>query len=514
MMVHVDPSQPDSLTDQIVKGIQRLVEERELRAKTRLPSIRKFAKDHNVSKFTVVQAYDRLVASGHIQPRHGAGFFVNKPAQSGARVERGLRLDKATDILWLVRQQSCEFRFKHIPGGGWLPSQWLEASGLDRAMRDVSRRGVRTLLSGYGDARGYAPLREDVTRRLEEFGIDASMDQILLTNGISGAIDLVGRYLVRPDDVVLVDDPGYYQTFGHMRVLGATIQGVPWTAAGPDLERLESMAQIHRPRFYITTSIVHNPTGHSITQGTAFRLLQLAERYDFYIIEDDVDGACHPAPPPRLAGLDELNRVIYVNGFSKALSPRLRVGLVAAHRDVIHDLVDLKLLTQAATSELTERVVHEVIVQGQYRKYRAKLVSQLERAREIALRRLEAMGFGPAGVDTHGLYAWMDVPGVADTTPLADAAAERDILLAPGAMFRPNMTPSTKLRFNVAFCQSDELFRELEALLTGDYDWNSGAAQRTNVRPLNLYQGVPKSVGWGSSSCDGSLDPGRDSQAP
>ena len=97
--------------------------------------------------------------------------------------------------------------------------------------------------------------------------------------------------------------------------------------------------------------------------------------------------------------------------------------------------------------------------------------------------------------------------------PLAEAAAERGILLEPGAMFRPNMTPSTKLRFNVAFCQSDELFRELEALLTGDYDWNSGAAQRTNMRPLNLYQRVPKSVGWGSSS-DGSLDPGRDSQAP
>ena len=68
MIVHVDPSQPDSLTDQIVKGIQRFVEERELRAETRLPSIRKFGKDHNVSKFTVVQAYDRLVASGHIQP--------------------------------------------------------------------------------------------------------------------------------------------------------------------------------------------------------------------------------------------------------------------------------------------------------------------------------------------------------------------------------------------------------------------------------------------------------------
>ena len=465
MMVQVDSSRPDSLTQQIVTGIQRLVDSRKLRPESRLPSIRRFAADHNVSKFTVVQAYDRLVATGHIRPRHGAGFFVNKPTQADNRTEGGVPLDKATDVLWLIRRQTLEFRFKHIPGGGWLPARWMEENGLDRALRDVSRRGVRRILSGYGDPRGYAPLREQVTRRLAEYGIDVSADQVLLTNGISGAIDLVGRYLVRPGDVVFVDDPGFFQTFGHMRVLGATIQGVPWTEHGPDLERLESMAEMHKPRLFITTSIVQNPTGHSISQGTAFRLLQLAERHDFYIIEDDVDGACHPAPPPRLAGLDALHRVIYVYGFSKAISARLRVGLVAAHRDLIQDLVDFKLLTQAASSEFAERAVHEVVIHGQFRKYRAKLVSRLEQAREEALRRLEAMGFGPVGDNTHGLYAWLDVPGVDDTTALAEAAAERDILLAPGAMFSPATRPSTKMRFNVAFCRSDELFRELEALL-------------------------------------------------
>ena len=465
MMVHVDPSRPDSLTEQIVKGIQRLVDNRKLRSETRLPSIRRFAADHNVSKFTVVQAYDRLVASGHIQPRHGAGFFVNRLAQSDARTEGDLGPDKATDVLWLIHRQSREFRFRHIPGSGWLPARWMEENGLDRAMREVSRRGVRSILSGYGDPQGYAPLREKVARRLAEFGIDASSDQILLTNGITGATDLVGRYLVRPGDVVFVNDPGYYQTFGHMRALGATIHGVPWTECGPDLERLESMARTHHPRFFVTSSIVQNPTGHSMSQSTAFRLLQLAESHDFYIVEDDVDGPCHPAPPPRLAGLDALHRVIYLHGYSKALSPRLRVGVLAANRDLIQDLVDFKMLTHAASSEFAERVVHEVIVQGQFRKYRAKLVSKLERAREEALRRLEAMGFGPVGDNTHGLFAWMDVPGVADTTALAEAAAKRDILLAPGAMFSPDMAPSTKMRFNVAFCRSDELFRELEALL-------------------------------------------------
>ena len=465
MLVNVDTSHRDTLTEQIVNGIRRLVDDRELRPETRLPSIRRFAAEHDVSKFTVVQAYDRLVASGHIQSRHGAGFFVCKPAQAVEPGERGMWLDKATDILWLLRRQARELHFKYLPGVGWLPPRWLENSGLERAMRRVACRGTRGLLSGYGNPRGYTPLREDVRRRLAELGIDVHTDQILLTAGIAGAIDLVGRYLVRPDDVVLVDDPGYFRIFGHVRALGAAAHGVPWTGTGPDLAALEEMARTYRPRFFITTPIVQNPTGHSISQGTAFRLLQLAERYDFYIIEDDVDGTCHPNPPPRLASLDQLNRVIYVNGFSKALSPRLRIGFLAAHRDLVQDLVDLKMLTQTVTSEFGERLVHEVLIHGHYRKHRAKLLATLRKTRDEALRGLEAIGLRLAGDDGHGLFAWMDVPGVADTVPLAEAAAGRDMLLAPGAIFSPGATRSTKMRFNVAFCQGDAMFGRLDALL-------------------------------------------------
>ena len=465
MLILLDASRPDTLTDQIVKGIQRLVDTRALPYRSCLPSIRRFAADHNVSRFTVVQAYDRLVASGHIQARRGAGFFVSKPTRPSEPVDAGSRPDKANNITWLNRQLTHERRFKHRPGIGWLPSGWLEESGLDRAMRVLSRRGLNGGRSGYGDARGYAPLREDVSRRLAEFGIDSSIGQILLTSGTSGGIYLVGRYLARPNDVVLVDDPGNFQILGLMRALGVTVQGVPWTSGGPDLDQMENLVRTFRPRFFITTPIVHNPTGFSISQGTAFRLLQLAERYDFYVIEDDVDGASHPAPPPRLASLDQLNRVIYLNGFSKPLSPRLRVGIVAGHRDLIEDLVNLKLLTNAVTSEFCERLVHEVLSQGRYRKYRARLFANLERARERALPRLKAIGLQSAGGDSHGLFAWMDVPGVADTTSLAEVAVRREMLLAPGSMFRPDFSPSSKLRFNLAFSQDEEMYRDLEALL-------------------------------------------------
>lgn len=465
ILTHIDTSQRGTLTEQIVRGIQRLVDERELRPETRLPSIRQFAAAHGVSNFTVIQAYDRLAGSGYIHSRPGAGFFVGRPVRRGRLDEFDVGADKASQVTWLLNRQIDYGYVKHWPGYGWLPSKWLESGGIGKAIRVISRGGVRRFLDGYSNPRGFAALREALVRRLEEIGVEASVDQILLTNGATGAVDLISRYLIRPDDVVLVDDPGYFQFFSHMRALGAIVKGLPWTEFGPDLEQLETMARKHPPRLFLTSSIVQSPTGCSISRGNAFRLLQLAERYGFYIIEDDVLGGLHPNPPSRLASMDQLNRVIYVNSFSKDLSPMLRVGYLAGHRDLVRDLVDLKILTHMTSSELTERLVHEVIVQGRYRKHMSKLRAVLRRAREQALRNLESIGLEPCGDDTHGPYAWMDVPGMADTTPLAESAVEHGMLLAPGALFGPDTATSSKMRFNVGFCQSPGTVRLLEALL-------------------------------------------------
>lgn len=346
-----------------------------------------------------------------------------------------------------------------------MPPHWLDTSGLHRALRKLGRYDSGGHLSGYGNPLGFQALREDICRRLAEFGIDAAADQVLLTTGVSGAVDLIARHLLRRDDVVLVDDPGYSNTFCHMRALGVEMLGVPWTDTGPDLDVLEELALTYQPRVFITSSIVHNPTGSSISQATAFRLLQIAEHYNFYVVEDDVDGPCHPNPPSRLSSMDQLNRVIYVNGFSKALSPRLRVGFLAARRDLAGELADLKMVTQSASSEIAEKLVHEVIVSGHYRKHRTKLISLLQHARDRSLPRLRAMGLTPVHEDTHGLFAWMNVPDIPDTTALAKTAAKRHMLLAPGSMFSPDLRTSGNMRFNVAYCQDNGTIRLLETLL-------------------------------------------------
>ena len=463
-MFNVDTSLRGTLTDQLVNEIRRLVDARELRPGARLPSIRQVAATLGVSKFTVVRAYDRLVASGHVESRRGVGFFAANrvPAREG---EGRLRLDADFNLLRLIRRQPLDIAPGHLPGCGWLPPRWLEDSGIGQGLRRIARLGVRCLLGPNGDPRGFAPLREFLGRQLAEIGIDAFADQFLLTRGVAGAIDLVVRYLTRPGDAVFVDEPGHFQTFGQLRSLRARVHGVAWTDTGPDVTRLERMAKTHAPRLFITNPIAQDPTGRSISQGTAYRVLRLAEHYDFYIMEDDVSGTLYSDTPPRLASLDELNRVIYVNSFSKFVSPQIPVGYLAGHRDLVRDLVDLKMLQRSASPELGARLVQAILAQGQFRKYLANLRANVERAREYALPRLEAMGFGPAEYDTRGLFAWLDVPGVTDTMPLAEAALEWGMLLAPGALFSPETTPSRKMRFNVAYCQAEETLRLLDAWL-------------------------------------------------
>jgi DNA-binding transcriptional MocR family regulator len=445
------------LVEQLVAGVRQHLEARLLRPGARLPSIRALAARLAVSRFTVIEAYDRLVASGHLESRRGSGFYVAAATTPETACDRTGVLERAVDVANLIAELYSDearaaFKANRLLAGGCLPNGWQEESGIRRHARQVASDGAQ--LTDFGTRLGFAPLREVLARRLTELGVAAAPAQILLTAGATHAFDLVIRYLVAPGDTVLVDDPGYYNLFGHLKLAGARLLPVPRGRDGPDLDILATLAAKHGPKAYFTMSVLNNPTCTHMQPAISHRLLQLAVQHRFYVVEDDIFSDFIESAPPRLAALDRLERTLYVGSFSKTLSSSLRVGFVAATRETIDEIAQIKLLTTLTTSEFSERLVHEMLLGGHYRKHVAHIRDQLATRRARMASELERAGWEIHGMPDAGLFLWARHPAVEDSLWIAQGARREGLLLAPGASFRPLHETSPWMRFNVA-CSAD-----------------------------------------------------------
>jgi DNA-binding transcriptional MocR family regulator len=465
-IIRLDPNDSLPLIHQITHGIKALIDNRAIRSGTRMPSIRNFASDHDISRFTVVQAYDRLVAMGYLNSKLGSGFYVSARPKPRATTEIG-KLDDSIDVAWLLRNALEDRTSKTMPGAWWLPASWMEETGIQKSLRQLSLKHGE-FFTAYGTPAGYQPLRELLQGKLSAIGVSAETTQIVLTSGVTHAMDLITRYFVQPGDTVLVDDPGFFILFGGLKSFGAKIVGVPWNHDGPDIPTMEGLIKEHRPRIFFTNTVLHNPTGVSISQSVAYRMLQLAEKYDMILVEDDIYGDFHPSKITRLATLDQLDRVIYVSSFSKTLSASLRVGYFACKKELAASLCDMKLLTGLTTSEVSERIIYQLLSGGHYRKHLDKLRLRLQEIRSATIARLEKMGFAIYLEPEGGMFIWVKLNDGINMDTLAAQAAREGVMLAPGNVFRPHQEPSQWLRFNVAHCENEATFEILSRIVGGN----------------------------------------------
>jgi DNA-binding transcriptional MocR family regulator len=456
------------LVDQIVAGIKRQIDDRHLRPGTKLPSIRNFAEDYKVSRFTVVAAYDRLVAMGYLQSRRGAGFYSESaPSPAGAKPPAPSdNHQRNEELVWLIRRLLEADENTTLAGGPWLPNSWLDEAGIRQRLNVLARKNG-THLTEYGQPFGYLPLREQLALMLAGLGINAHPGQILLTQGTSQALEIIIRYLLKPGDAALVDDPGYYNMFGNLRLHGVEMLAVPRNPDGPDIAVLDKLATAHRPKVYFTQSVMQNPTGTDMSPHVAFKVLQAAERHNFTVVEDDIFCDLQVKPTPRLATLDQFNRVIYARSFSKTLSGSLRVGFVACRDSIANELADIKMLTSITTSQFTERLIYLMLVDGHYRKHLSRIQERLGESRVNVVRAFEHIGLEIFAEPTDGMFVWARFPHVEDSLGLAEASRRDGIMLAPGAVFRPHLERSPWMRFNVAVCQHVRVQRWLERQAAG-----------------------------------------------
>ncbi|MBB2172340.1 PLP-dependent aminotransferase family protein [Gluconacetobacter asukensis] len=456
-----------TLVAQLEDEIAGRIADHVLRPGSRLPSVRRMAEAAGISRFTVIEAYERLVARGLVEPRHGSGYFVR------TRAEAPIIADAASvpcpppsrlDVAWLLRGMFGDGSPVEIPAGaGLLPTGWLDAGLVNTAIRAVGRTADDAFL-GYGHPRGYPPLRAQLASLLRSQGIGAHPDQHLMTTaGVTQGLDLILRLLVQPGDTVLVEDPGWFLIFGRLAAYGTRIVGVPRGPEGPDMEALDRLAAAYRPKLFLINSAVHNPTGHTLTASAAYDVLRLAEKHDFLVVEDDTYADFHPDTPIRLAALDRLRRVILVGGYAKTLAAGLRVGMLAASPDLIARLPDLKLLVGLTTPNVGESVVHHLLHEGHYKRHLARVRLRVDEARHRCIEALTECGLTLPHLPYAGMFVWADCGR--DSEGVTRRAAEHGVLLAPGSLFSPTQAPSTMLRFTVSIADTPKLWPVLRTIL-------------------------------------------------
>lgn len=453
-------SATQSLTEQLADRYADRIRQRLLAPGARLPSVRECARLHGVSPSTVVAAYDLLLAQGLVQARKQRGFFVREPlaprndARSSPPASAGPGPINASA---LIRGMFHRVSDKPQPGMGVFPPDWLETEFMPAAVRRmVGTRALNDASLHYGEPMGDSGLRRVLSQKMAAHSVHAQPEQIITTVGATHALDIVSRTLLRPGDPVLVEEPGWAVEFARLAALGMRVLPVPRGPDGPDLDVMERLAEAHRPKLFVSVSVLHNPTGYSLSPGCAHRVLQLAQRFGFHVVEDDTYSHLAPEHATRLCALDGLQRTIYVGGFAKILAPNWRIGFLAAPPSLVEVLLDTKLLSTLTTPALLEKALAHCIEHGQLRRHAERIRVRLDAARARSTKLALAAGCRFVA-EPMGLFGWVDT-GV-DTDALAQRLLDDGHLIAPGALFHAARAPSTLMRINFATTQEAAFWR-------------------------------------------------------
>lgn len=425
----------------------------------RFPATRELSAELGLSRNTVARAYRLLVDAGVLASHVGQGTFVSarrlraidggrpSEAPAAAAAARPLRgfawdglLSSRTSRLALpqggsgLRSERPRFDFS----GGRVDADSLPIGELRR----VWSRAIESsapLLAKPMSPLGLPALREEIALSLVARGITCDADDVLITNGVHQALDLVGRALIDPGDTVIVEQPGYFAASLAFRAHGARLVGAPVDEDGLVVDELARVLRVRRAKLVYVTPSAQSPTGAVLSERRREALLEVSDEYQLPIFEDDYDSELRFQSPPiaALKTRDPAGRVIYAGTFSKALFPALRVGYVVAPRSLLRRLATWRAVSDFSTDGVSQVAVLELMISGTLERHIRKQRRLYAKRRTAMLDALE--NCMPAGSKwTHpkgGHGVWVTLPPGVDGAALHLAAAAAGIAYARGDFY-------------------------------------------------------------------------------
>jgi GntR family transcriptional regulator/MocR family aminotransferase len=454
LSVRLEPASGVPLYRQLYDSIRHEILSGHLPPGARLPSTRMLAADLGVSRTTILSAFDQLIAEGYVQGRTGSGTRVDStlteasvrpsPARAAGRASaqrrRLSRRAGLADIGALLPRESPARPLR--PGNP-------DLSAFPRQLWSrLAARHWRTApqtLFGYGDPKGYPPLRQAITEYVRKVrGVHCDAAQVLIVGGSQQALYLCGQVLLDPGDMAWVEDPGYPGARAALAAAGARLLPIPVDPEGIMIPRGKRYRR--PPKVLYVTPSHQCPLGTTTSLSRRLQLLRFARRTKAWVLEDDYDSEyryfCRPVA--SLQSLDRDGRVIYLGTLSKTLIPSLRAGYLIVPPDLIEPFARARAAMDRQPAGVHQAILAEFISEGHLERH-IRQTRRLYQERQEALvggirRELGDILEGSASDAGMYMVAWLPT-GSSDTTA-ARAAADRGVDVMPLSAFY--LRPSTR----------------------------------------------------------------------
>ena len=468
-----DRSLRDPVYRQLADYVRGLIEAGRLSGGQKLPATRELAVGLGLSRATVGQAYDDLIAAGLLSAHVGQGTFVAShlagrraaPVPPSRRfVWPGLFAARARAMTLpagLVTPGEVRYDFR----GGQVDAGALPVAALRRAFSAAVGSGVGRM-AAHDDPFGWPALRHEVARYLVARGIRCEAEDVAIVNGAQHAIDLAARVLLDPGDTVVMEQPGYFGAALAFQAAQANIVGVGVDEDGMRADELARVLQARRAKLIYATPAVQNPTGATMSDSRREEILALVDAHQAPLFEDDYASELRTgeAPIAALKSADTAGQVIYAGTFSKVLFPGLRVGFVVAARPLLGKMVLARACGDFGTSAIPQAALVELLRSG-------VLDRHVRRVRGLYARRqrvmLETLGRSmPDGVTWKeprgGQMVWIELPCAGDA--VFRAACDAGIAYTPGRAFHTDGQGGDALALSFALMPAARIVEGIERL--------------------------------------------------
>jgi DNA-binding transcriptional MocR family regulator len=344
-------------------------------------------------------------------------------------------------------------------GGGFpAPELFPVEEMINITSKVLLKNGTKALQ--YGPTEGYPPLREAICRRMEKIHVNMAPDNILITSGSQQGLDFAGKIFINPGDKIIVEKPSYLGAINAFKAYEPTFIDIEMDDDGMIIEDLEiALSKNDDIRFIYVIPDFQNPTGKTWSIERRKRLIELANKYDVVIIEDNPYGELRFEGEilPAIKHFDTENRVIFLGTFSKILCPGLRVGWVAASDELLHKFILVKQGADLQSSTIAQMEIATFLNEYDIDEHIEK-IKYVYRARRNLMIDTMRKEFPEGATFTYpngGLFTWVTLPEFINTRELAVKALEQMVAFVPGGSFYANGGNERSFRCNYS-CMDEE----------------------------------------------------------